>query len=123
NTHMTDHESGLETPARFPSLASARITSPQASDQQRWHLVRSHRRTTQEALVNITAMTPQELELLDGLDPLGDHLELQFGGDADHHAHNGCIVGVVIDIPHKGAIDLDLVDGKTLQIRKTGITR
>ena len=63
-------------------------------------------------MIGVTVIGPQEGQLVDRFDAFRDDLVLQFAGDADYQAGNGCVADIGWDIPDEGAIDLILSTGK-----------
>src|SRR6185437_5443246 len=91
------------------------ILRPLPGTHQLGELAGRQRRAEMESLVLIAAEGAQELELLGGLDPLGDHFELQAVRQGDDGLDDGGIY-LALEIPDEGAVDLQLVDREAAQI-------
>jgi hypothetical protein len=50
------------------------------------------------------------------------HLELKASAKADNSGDDRLIVGILLQIPHEAAVDLDVIDRKLFQMGQRGIT-
>ena len=74
------------------------------------------------ALDAIAALGSQESQLGRCFHAFGNHFQLQVVGQRDDRTHNGRIVGIHHDIVDEGAVNLQDINGKTLEINKGRIT-
>ena len=86
------------------------LRTQQGSEFLHWY-----RRMIQIALNFITSMPAQIFELLQIFDALGNHAESQTMSQIDNGSDYGRILETGMQITNKGLIDLETVDGKTLQ--------
>src|SRR3569833_2043682 len=92
-----------------------------AGAQQGLHFERGDRAAEVVALQLVATVLAQELEVRKGYDALGHHLEPERMAERDDGPHDGGIVGVAVDVAHETLVDLEAVDGKTLEIAEAGI--
>src|SRR2546428_603264 len=64
----------------------------------------------------------QELGLRAGLHAFGNHFETEVVRHRDQRPHNGGVAGVVGDLGHEAAVDLDPRQRKACEIAQRGIT-
>ena len=64
----------------------------------------------------MTAGAGQEVALRLGLDPFGNDAQPQALGERDNGTRNGGIIGVGEHVPHKGSVDLQLVERQAFQV-------
>ena len=84
--------------------------------QQFLQLLDWYRWAHQVALHLIAAMPAQELRLLESLDALGNHLELQFARESDDGGADRTAVALGIQILDERTVDLQRIDRETAQI-------
>ena len=72
----------------------------------------------QEPLGLVAAHRPHRPELRLGLDPFGHHLEPELVGQVDHGGDDGGILPRRAEPGHEAPIDLQPVDGQTLQVQQ-----
>ena len=89
--------------------------------QQRPDIRRRLRRAEQIALHFRTAEFAQQVALLLGLDAFGGRRHVAIGGDVHHRLHDAGRAFRLGDVGDEAAVDLDLVERKTLQIAQRGI--
>src|SRR6202789_3815154 len=77
---------------------------------------RGDRRTHQKSLNGIATLGLEELELCLGCHAFGDDLEAQGLPERNNGAHDRRIVRILADVRDKGAIDLQRIERKALQI-------
>src|SRR6185312_10429209 len=77
---------------------------------------RGERPAEVKSLRRLTAELAQALELLLGLDALGDGVQPETAGDPDDGAHDRRIVRVGCHVANEGAVDLQSIDRQMLQI-------
>src|SRR3954470_5816179 len=87
---------------------------------------RRHRKRTtgagkQVALAQIAAESHQGVPLLPGLDPLGDHLDLQILAEADDRPEQLLLRRRAIDAAHQRHVDLHDLWLELCKARQTGI--
>src|SRR4051794_41729764 len=85
--------------------------------EQRLELVRAHRRGEQVALRAMAAEALEGLQLLDGLDALGDRAEAEAVGDVDDRTDDRRVVLLGAEAVDERAVDLDGVDRDALEPR------
>ena len=66
-------------------------------------------------------LVEQERRLRLRLDPFGDHLEPEIVRHGDQRAHDGGVLGVVGDVAHEAAVDLDAREREAREIAQRGI--
>ena len=76
---------------------------------------------TRERDVGRLPLTQQELELRRGLHALRHDLQVQAVTERNDGPHDRRIVGIVTDVGDEGAVDLERVEGKSLQIVQRAI--
>src|SRR4051812_8310659 len=86
--------------------------------EQRLELIGAHRLREEVALGAVAAEVAQRLELVVGLDALGDRPEAEAGGDVDDGAHDRRVVRLLAETVDERAVDLDRVDRHALQARQ-----
>src|SRR6202020_2138970 len=77
---------------------------------------RRDRRTHQKSLNGIATLGLEKLELCLGCHAFGDDLEAQGLPERNNGAHDRRIVRILTDVRDKGAIDLQRIERKALQI-------
>ena len=75
----------------------------------------------QVALQAVTAETSKESRLRLGFDALGNDLKAQALGKLDDGADDRLVTGVFADTGDETAVDLQLLDGKHLEVAERGI--
>src|ERR1700678_2155117 len=78
--------------------------------------IRGDRRTHEKSLNGIAALGLEEFELCLGCHAFGDDLETQVVPERNNGAHDRGIVRILADVRDKGAIDLQRIERKALQI-------
>ena len=66
--------------------------------------------TEQKPLCLIAVMPSEDLQLLEGLHPFGDHLEVQIARQPDHRGNDAHGAAVVLEVGDERLIDFDAVD-------------
>src|SRR6202042_3758522 len=89
--------------------------------QQRLDVGRRDRGAAQETLVPVASHELQKSELFGRFDALGDYLEPQLVGQRDDRTHDGYVTGIEIQVADEAAVDLELIDRKSLQVAHTGV--
>ena len=79
-------------------------------------LLLRHGWTEQETLYFVTAQFSKYLKLPACLDAFGNDLESHVMCHGDDRTDNGGIISVASDVANKGAVNLDGVDGKALEV-------
>src|SRR3954468_2501800 len=79
-------------------------------------VVRRHRAPEEEALAELAAQRAQQLQLLGGLDALGDHLHAQRAAKLEDHAQEGRLLRAPRGALDERARDLEHVEGQRAQI-------
>src|SRR5579863_60899 len=102
-------------------ISSPRIAS--RSGEQPWQVARRHRTAEEKALRLIALVGPQRAGLLGRLDPLGDDLETEIVAESDDGTHDRRIVGLGGHVLDKGAIHLEPIHRKALEVRETRVAR
>src|SRR5262245_60523465 len=77
----------------------------------------------QESLRQVTAHVAQDLELLEALDALGDHLDVQAARHGDDGSDDGVVGGVGHDVAYEATVDLQRVHAPALEVRQGRIPR
>ncbi len=77
----------------------------------------------QITLRQIAAEVAQFFELLPAFDPLGNDLDVQVPRHCDDGAHDREIAHVSNEVAHETAVDLEVVDAPSLQVRQARIAR
>ena len=70
------------------------------------------------ALIQIAAMTFEECALDFGLDTFGHHRQIERVSHHHDGAHEGALLGTDADVFHECLVDLQHVDGQSLQAAK-----
>jgi len=73
------------------------------------------------ALHLVAALAQEVLALLHVFDAFGDHAKMQALRERDHGIDDGRTVGLAADVAHEGLVDLQGVDGKSLEIAQARI--
>src|SRR5688500_7576387 len=81
------------------------------------------RPSDEEALDQRTFELAQLTQLLRGLHSLGDGLDADGSGQADHRPHDLAVHGLLSETPDEGPVDLHVVDREPLQIAERRVTR
>ncbi|GCC44573.1 hypothetical protein chiPu_0028521, partial [Chiloscyllium punctatum] len=110
---------GLTGQADLPGFAHG-FGQPVAADQ-RGKLTDRSRPADQIALHRVAAFLGKEGELGLGLDAFGDDRHFKAVAEIDHRAHDRGRLRIAAEIDDEGAVDLDLVERKRLQIAQRGI--
>jgi len=97
------------------------MTDRLSGPQELLEFITRKRPGKQEALRLFAPLTEEELRLLCGFDPLGDHCKTQIMRHCDERAHNGSIVGIVGNVSYKAVVDLDAGEGQAPQIAQRRI--
>src|SRR5690349_6636263 len=87
------------------------------------YTVRRHGLAEVVALDLVATMEPQQVYLGAGLNPFGDHGEVQALPHVNDSGSNCRVIRVVGEIADERAIDLQLADRELTQVAETGITR
>ena len=77
----------------------------------------------EKALTHLALQGLNHLELIGGLDPLGDDLDAQRGSQRDDGADDLGLILALAQSAEEGAVDLDAVDGEASQIAEARVAR
>ena len=83
--------------------------------------MRRYRLAQQESLHLTAALRPNRIELLLGFNALGCCRNTKSAGKHGYGSHDVERAGVVCDVTNKRPVNLDLVEGKALQVAERGI--
>ena len=73
------------------------------------------------ALGMVAAQFPQAARLTVRLDALRRDLKLQASSQADDGGDDRLVVGILLQVPHEAAVDLDMIDRELLQMGQRGV--
>jgi len=90
--------------------------------QERFDFCKGHRFGKIIPLKNIAVTALQEIHLRLGLHAFGDHRQAQVVCHGDNALSDGGVMTISADVLNERAVDLDLVDGQTLELAEAGKT-
>src|ERR1700722_6395 len=79
-------------------------------------------RGVEKSLNNVASKFREQIQLPAGLDAFGDDSKLQALANANHGGNDRSRTGVVLDIPHEAAVDLQFADRQMRETAEAGIT-
>src|SRR5690606_26076887 len=116
--------SGAERPASGNATANRRLTASSCPSpglgrsQEGGDVVAGAGAGEQVALAQVALDAAQPVQLVLGLDPLGDGLEAEGVGERQDGGHDGGVVGARPEAVDEGPVDLEHVDGEPPQVRE-----
>ena len=85
--------------------------------------MRLHRPAEKVSLHLVTAALTEKVDLFAGLHAFGEDIHAQALGHGNHRFDDGRVVGAARHVTDEGAVNLDAVDGKMLEIGQGRVPR